>query len=170
MSSPPALRRLCGCGVLLFLAGRLRAWLGGPPVSYRRVLCVLPFVLPGWGVAHLGGVGPRVFSLATVPPVFLLFHSPASVHSWVGGASSLPCLYFCGRFACSFLCPPWAGARTRRHTVWLTGSLSALWLAAGRAPAPCVVWFVYPDGLVACLVRLGSGTAGSAVALASFVG
>ena len=73
-------------------------------------------------------------------------------------------------FSCSSLCPPWSGAHTGQQTLWLSGSLLALWMAVGRAPAPCVVRFMYMQGLAARSVVLGSGSSGWAVAPAGFVG
>ena len=55
-----------------------------------------------------------------------------SVVVWVGsfvavGLSRPPPLFaFWGGSACSSLCLPWAGARTDRHSVWLTGLLLVL--------------------------------------------
>ena len=89
----------------------------------------------------------------------------------VPGSLGLPsfCVFFWGGVACSTLCLPWAAARTGWQMVWLTGSLLALWVAAGRALAPCVVWVIYMHGLVARPVGLGSGSAGWAVVRAGFV-
>ena len=169
VSFPPSHRRLCGCGGRLFLAGRLRAGRGGPPVSYRRALRVSPLVLPGWEVARLCGVGARLRGCATAPPVFLLSRWPAGVRSLLGGASPLLSFFYWGGFACSFVCLPWPGARTGRQTLWLTLLLLVLWVAAGRALAPWVVWVMYTHGLVACPIGLGSGSAPSAVVPAGFV-
>ena len=49
VSLSPALWRLCGCDGPLFLAGRLQAGRGGPPVSYQRAPWVSPLVVPGGG-------------------------------------------------------------------------------------------------------------------------
>ena len=79
------------------------------------------------------------------------------------------CFFFPGRVACSSLRLPWAGARTGLQTVWLPGSLLALWVAAGRVLALYVLWFMYTHGLVAHPVGLGSGSASWAVAPARMV-
>ena len=126
-------------------------------------------MFPGSGVARLGGVGARLCGCATVPPVFLLSRWPPGVRSRLGGASLLLCFFFGGGVACSTLCLPWAAARTGWQMVWLTGSLLALWVAAGRALAPCVVWVMYMHGLVARPVGLGCGSAGWTVVRAGFV-
>ena len=75
-------------------------WLGGPPAPLWGVLSSVP---SGWGawpplVVLVGGVVAVGRSRAPPPP--LLFFS-------LGGGGS----------ACSFLCLPWAGARTVRHSV-----------------------------------------------------
>ena len=83
-----------------------------------------------------------------------------------------PSVFFSrGEFVCSSLWLPWAGARTGRHSVWLTGWLLVLWVAAGHALPPWVGWVMYTLELVACPVGLGAsaGSAGWAVAPASFV-
>ena len=137
-------------------------------MSYRRVLWVSPLVLPSWGVARLGGMGAPLRSCVTVPPFsFFLLGWRVCARGWVGFPPFD--VFFWGGFACSSLCPPWGVVRTGRQTVWLTWSLLALRLAAGRALAPCVVWLMYTHGLAACPVGLGSDFAGSAVAPASFV-
>ena len=70
-------------------------------------------------------------------PSFPLAGGCALVERW-GFPPSV--LYFgAGNFASSYLRPPWARERTGRQTVWPTGLLLALGVAAGRAPAPCVV-------------------------------
>ena len=162
-SFPLALRRLCGRGGPLFLAGRLRAGRIGPPVSYRRAPWVSPLVLPGWG-----GYPPLWRACAASPlcacpprfPSFPLAGGCVLVDRWGFPPSAF--FFVGGGFACSSLCLPWAGARTSQQTVWLTGSLLGFWMATGRAPAPWVVWAMYTHGLVACPVRLGSGSAGLA--------
>ena len=80
--------------------------------------------------------GFAVVRLSPAPPFFL----PAGVRSWLGGGSPVLCclfvpFFFGGRFACSSLYLPWAGARTGRHSVWLTGLLLMLRLA-GPCPGP----------------------------------
>ena len=74
-----------------------------------------------------------------------------------------------GGVACSSVCLPSAVARTGWHSVWLTGLLLVLQLAAGRVPAPWVEWVMYTLGLAACPDGLGSGFANWAVAPAVFV-
>ena len=126
-------RRLCGCDGPLFLAGRLRAGRGGPSVSYRRVTWVSPLVLPGCGVAHLGGVGAQLRGCATGPPAFLLSLWPAGVRSWVGGLSPLP--YFFGGGVSLFLPLPSLGWCTH----WSANGVPN-WVAVGvvnsRGPCP----------------------------------
>ena len=80
----------------------------------------------------------RVFGLAGSPPLLCFLFLP----------------FFGGGFACSSLCLPWAGARTVRHSVWLTGLLLVLRLA-GLCPGPMgLVGYVHawPGGL-SCRVR-----------------
>ena len=48
--------------------------------------------------------------------------------------------------------------------------VAVLWVAVGRAPAPCTSWLMYTHGLTALPVGLGSGSAGRAAAPAAFVG
>ena len=170
VSFPPALRRLCARGGRLFLAGLLPAGRGGSPESYRRAPRVSTLALPGFGAARLCCVGARLRGCATVPTVFLLSGWPVDVCSCMGGASPYLCSFvWGGRFACSSLCPAWVGERTGRQTVWLTGLLLVLWVAAGRAPAQWVVWVMNTHGLVACPVALGSCSAGGAVTPGGFV-
>ena len=150
-----ALRRLCGRGFSLFLARRLRAGLGGPPVSYRRVPWVLPLVSPGLGVARLGGVGAWLRGCATVPPVFLLFRWLAGVRSWVGGDSPLLCFFWVG---VSLLLP-------LRSLVWCTdwsansvANQVAVGVVIDRGPGPgpvrLVVYLHAWAGGPSCWVRL----------------
>ena len=165
------LRAFGGCvvtvGRCFCLAGRLapRCPIGGPRVC-RLWWCLAGGRPPLWS-------GCAALWLCDGPPIFLLSRWPAGVCSWLNWASPVLCFFFFffsgGGFACSSLCLPWAGARTGQQTVWLTASLLALWVAAGRAPAPWVVWAMYTLGLVACPVGLGSGSAGWAVARAGFV-
>ena len=127
------------------------------------------------GVAWLGGCPPRqtgcaASRLCDCPPRLPSFPF-AGRCALLGGRGFPPSVFFLGRrLPGPPLCPLWVGARTGRQTVWLTESPLAFWMAAGRASAPCFVWFLYTHGLVARPVRLGSGSAGWAVAPACFVG
>ena len=155
-----------------FLAGRLRAWRGGPLVSDPRVLWVCPLVLPGWGVARLGGVGARLRGCATAPPAFLLSLWPAGVRSWVDGVFPLPWFFFL-RGRCLFFPLPSLGWCMH----WSANGV-ANWVVvdvvAGRGPCPGsvrrVVYVHAWDGGPSCIDGLGSGSAGWAVALAGFLG
>ena len=122
------------------------------------------------GVAWLGGCPPLwsrcgASRLCDSPPRFSSSPWPAGVHSWMGGASP----FRGGGVVCSSICLPWGSARSDRQRVWLTGSLLVLWVAAGRAPAPWLVWVMYAHGRLVCPVGLGSGSACWAVAPAGFV-
>ena len=44
--------------------------------------------------------------------------------------------------------------------LFLLQRVAVLWVATGRAPAPCVSWLMYTYGLTAHPVGLGSGSAG----------
>ena len=146
------------------------------------------------GVTRLGGVVPRCsiwgaresrfwcllawvgclllvewvcgFAVVCLPPLLSFFPVGwrVCIRGWVA------VLFVCGGgFACSSLCLPWAGARTGRHTVWLSGSLLVSWVSSGRPPAPWVGWAMYTLGLMACPVGSCAGSACWAVAPAGFV-
>ena len=73
-----------------------------------------------------------VVRLSLAPSLFFL----AGARSWFSGASPLSVFFFLGGgFACSSLCLSWGGARTGRHSVWLTGLPLVLRLA-GPCPGP----------------------------------
>ena len=123
------------------LAGRSSGVLSGGPVGVT------------FGVAWLGGlpasfgVGARLRGRVSVfPPPF--FSSVLFV-----------CFlfFFRGGSACSSPCLPSAFCVANRVAVG-----ACAWL--GSAPAPWVGWVMYRLGLVALPVRLGSGSAGWAVA------
>ena len=93
-----------------------------------------------FGVAWLGGVTCLLWSGCAAlrlcdclsPPPFLF---PVGARSWLGGGPLPSVFYFGGRFTCSSLCLPWAGARTGRHSVWLTGGCwCCSWLQAVPRP------------------------------------
>ena len=96
-------RGVLSFGGPLLLVGCRRFWLGGPPVFLWGVPSSVP---SRWGVSpplvggRFRGCGP----FSCPPPLF----------------------FFRGGSACSSLCLPLAGARTDRHSVWLTGLLLAL--------------------------------------------
>ena len=93
-------------GGTLLLVGCRRLWLGRPWVFFRKTPWLLSSVPSGWGVC---------------PPLVV----------WVGGFVAVglsrapPPLFLGGGSACSSLCLPWAGARTGRLSVWLTGLVFA---------------------------------------------
>ena len=136
------------------------AWLGGGAPRWSGCLasrlCSFPSCFPPVplaGCALMGWRGPLggfLFVGGGFPPFLVIF--------------------FREGVACSFLCPPPAGACTGRCAVWLTGSLFVLRVAAGSAPAPCAIWLMYTHGLAARSVGLGLGSAGCAVVPAGFVG
>ena len=132
----------------LFSAWCCPLWLGGPSVPFWWVLSS---VLSGWGVwpplvVLVGGV-VAVGRSRPPPPVF----------SWARG------------FACSSLCLPSAGTRTGWHSVWPFWFAVGGCVLPGRAPAPSVGWVIYTLGSAPPPARLGSGSAGWAVAPGGFV-
>ena len=80
-----------------------RSWLGGPPVPLWGVLSSLPSGSGSW------------------PPLVVFVGASVAV-----GRSRAPPPHlglFSGGSACFSLCLHWAGARTGRHSVWLSGLL-----------------------------------------------
>ena len=101
-------RGVLSSGGPLLLVGCHRFWLGGPPV-FLRGGCRLRCRLAG-GFARLlwcGWTASWLWAYPVPPP-------PPRLFFWGGGS------------ACSSLCLPRAGARTGRHSVWLTGLLLVL--------------------------------------------
>ena len=90
----------------------------------------------GWVLLPLAGRSSGVLSGGLVGAAFdavWLGGLPAScgVGARLRGCVSVSCpppFFLRGGSACSSLCPPWslAGARTGRHSVWLTGWLLVL--------------------------------------------
>ena len=179
----PLLRRGCapacpGCfffrpfSYCVVVVGRC-FWLGifGPggvvpqrPIGGYRGCC-LWCCLAGGMLASVEWVRGFAFVRQSLSFSFFPVERRVCICGWVG----LPSVSILGKkFACSSLCLPWAGAGTSLHTLWLTGSLLASREAAGRAPAPCAMW--YTHGRVARPVAVGSGSASSAVAPTSFAG
>ena len=117
-----------GCVVLVaaFSGSASSGWAGWSP----GVLSAVP-VGVAFGMASLGGCRPgwsgcAASRLCDFPPHFPCFPLAGGC-ALVGGWGLPPFVFFFGGgFACSFLCLPWAGARTCRQTVWLTGSWLAL--------------------------------------------
>ena len=101
-----SIRGPCGCRLWCCLAGGIARLFRRGCAAWQ--LCVCPPPFPS-------------FPLARRCAFVVVWRFPPSVFFFVGG------------FACSSLCPPWAGARTGRFLVWLTGSLLMLWVAAGWA-------------------------------------
>ena len=133
-------------GVFFLPVGRC-SWLGVvgfgrsvPRCSFRRGRgCCLRCCL-AWGFARLLWCGCAALWLCLcllfAPPLY--FVCPFCLFP--------PFFLSCGRSACSSLCLPWAGARTGRHSVWLTGLLLVLGIG----------WAVpRPHGLGVLCTRLG---------------
>ena len=169
VSFPPALRRPCGYRGLLLLAGRRQAGRCGPPVFYRGASWLSPLVLHEGQFACFLWSGYADLRLCVCPRRFPSFPLTGGCAFLVGWGLPPSVFYSLGGIACSSLCLPWAGARTGRHLVWLTGSLLVMWVAAGRTPALWVWWVRYTLGLVACPIGLGAASAGWAVAAAGCV-
>ena len=125
-------------------------------------------VSPGRGVSRPRWNGCAASRLCDYPPRFPSFPLAGGC-ALMGWWLKPSVFFFRGRVACSSLRLPWAGARTGMQTVWLPGSLLALWVATGRVLALYVLWFMYTHGLVAHSVGLGSGSASWAVAPAGML-
>ena len=120
----------CAFVFFVFLPVSARAWCGlacagCPSLCWAAALGRVSLVLAWWSSGVPSG-GPMGAAFGAV----WLRGLPASCG--VGGrprgcgAMSCPPLFLWGGSACSSLCLPWAGARTGRHSVWLTGLLLVL--------------------------------------------
>ena len=79
------------------------------------------------------------------------------------------CVFLGGGSACSYLCLPWAGARTGGHSLWLSGLLLVVALCQAVPQPRSVGLVMYTLGSAPLPAGLGSGSAGRAVAPGGFV-
>ena len=119
-------------------------------MCFRGAPWLLPSVLSCWGVCSPPAEWVRGFAavcLSVCPPPFFLFGAVCLF-------LPLPSLGWCTH--------PSAFSVANQVAVGACGLL-------GRAPAPWVGWVMYTLGLVAFASKLGSGSAGWAVAQGGFV-
>ena len=99
---------------------------------------------------------------------------PFSARGWVG-FPPFAVVFLWGGFACSSL-PSlgwrmhWSVNGVPNRLAGLLPHVAVLWVAVGRAPAPCALWLIYTHGLTARPVRSGCSSAGWPVAPARLVG